>query len=188
MSHYRCIMALTFASALPTKLKQMKQARPKLKPTLTNSDLLIELLTLIILICLIGHIYITYDAIPESVPTHFNAYGEPDKFGTKDNMLILPAIAFVLYIGLSILNRYPHIYNYPTTITKDNALKAYTNATKMMRIAKLITVIIFSIISFQTVETAKGQSSGLGLWFLPVTFIIILAPVFYYLSKSFKFK
>jgi hypothetical protein len=38
-------------------------------------------------------------------------------------VLALPIVATVLFLGLSILNQYPHVFNYPTEMEEGDALR-----------------------------------------------------------------
>ena len=129
-----------------------------------------------------------YPSLPATIPTHFNYKGEADGFGRKASIVGLPLIATLLYIGLTLLNRVPHIFNFPTPVTPDNALRQYTNATRMIRYLKLILVLVFAGISFQTIQQANGTGEGLGLWFLPLTLVLIFMPLLYFVVKSFQTK
>ncbi|HNU59741.1 MAG TPA: hypothetical protein PKI08_07305, partial [Aquaticitalea sp.] len=90
----------------------------------------------------------------------------------------------VLFIGMTILNKYPHIFNYPTRINKDNALRQYTIATRMVRYLKFSVVLIFGLLAVETVRNAESQPSELNVWFLPLTLGIIFVPTIYYIMKS----
>ncbi len=158
--------------------------RPKLKLNLTTTDKVIELFGWI---CLIGIWILTssnYYSLPETIPIHYNGTGEADGFGKKWNILTLPIVSSTLFIGLTILNKYPHVFNYPSTITQENALRQYTNATRLIRFLKLVIVIIFGLIVFKTIQNANGNADGLGAWFLPLTFGLMFIPMIYYLIKS----
>jgi hypothetical protein len=113
-------------------------------------------------------------------------FGQADGFGGKGNILTLPFIATTLFAGLTILNKFPHVFNYPINITADNALKQYTNAVRLIRYLKFIIVIIFGLIALQTIRNANGQTSGLGVWFLPLILGLIFIPLIYFVIKSFK--
>jgi uncharacterized membrane protein len=130
----------------------------------------------------------SYSNLPDPIPTHFNAAGEADGFGSKASIIGLHVIATLLYVGLTALNRFPHIFNFPTPITQDNALSQYTNATRMIRYLKLILVLVFAGISYQTIQQANGTGEGLGLWFLPLTLGLIFMPLLYFVIKSFQTK
>jgi uncharacterized membrane protein len=164
------------------------EERPKLKIQLTPTDQVLELLGWGVLLALWVWTGTSFSSLPDSIPTHFNAAGEADGFGRKASIVGLPVIATLLYIGLTLLNRVPHIFNFPTPVTEDNALKQYTNATRMIRYLKLILVFVFAGISYQTIQQANGTGEGLGLWFLPLTLVLIFVPLIYFVSKSFQKK
>lgn len=129
---------------------------------------------------------INYQSLPDIIPTHYNEVGVADGFGDKWMILTLPFVATVLFFGLTILNNFPHIFNYPNDINEDNALRQYTNATRLIRYLKVIVVVIFGLISYQTIRHSNGFTEGLGIWFLPLTLILIFVPIFYFLIKSSK--
>ena len=164
------------------------EERPKLKIQLSPMDQVFELLGWGVLLALWVWTGTSYSSLPDSIPTHFNAAGEADGFGRKASIVGLPVIVTLLYIGLTLLNRFPHIFNFPTPITQDNALRQYTNATRMIRNLKLILVLVFAGISFQTIKQANGEAAGLGVWFLPVTLGAIFLPLLYFVINSIKEK
>ncbi len=162
----------------------MEVGRPKIKLIPTTADKLVDILGWIILLALWALTITNYSSLPDTIPTHFNAAGEADGFGSKVTILSLPVIATLLFIGLTVLNRYPHSFNYPTAITQDNALRLYTLATRMLRYLKLVLVIVFGGIEFMTIQNATGKAAGLGVWFLPLTLVLIFLPLIYFLIKS----
>ena len=160
--------------------------RPKLKLELTKFDKIHEILGWTLILAIWVLTISNYSNLPDTIPIHYNGAGQADGFGGKGNILTLPLIATVLFIGLTILNKFPHVFNYPTNITADNALRQYTNATRMIRYLKLIIVVIFGLIAFKTIQNANGQADGLGIWFLPMTLGLIFIPLIYFVVKSFK--
>ena len=162
----------------------MEVGRPKIKLIPTTADKLVDILGWIILLALWALTITNYSSLPDTIPTHFNAAGEADGFGSKVTILSLPVIATLLFIGLTVLNRYPHSFNYPTAITQDNALRLYTLATRMLRYLKLVLVLVFGGIEFMTIQNATGKAAGLGVWFLPLTLVLIFLPLIYFLIKS----
>jgi uncharacterized membrane protein len=164
------------------------EERPKLKIQLSPMDQVFELLGWGVLLALWVWTGTSYSNLPDTIPTHFNAAGEADGFGRKASIVSLPVVASLLYIGLTLLNRVPHSFNFPTPVTQDNALPQYTNATRMIRFLKLILVLVFAGISYQTIQQANGTGEGLGLWFLPLTLVLIFVPLIYFVIKSFQTK
>jgi uncharacterized membrane protein len=162
----------------------METERPNITLVPTTVDKLVELLGWIILLALWTLTICHYSTLPETIPTHYNAAGKADGFGSKASIIGLPVIATLLFIGLTVLNRYPHIFNYPTAITQDNALRLYTLATRMLRYLKMVLVLVFGGIEFMTIQNATGKAAGLGTWFLPLTLVLIFIPLIYFVIKS----
>jgi uncharacterized membrane protein len=166
----------------------MEDERPKITLIPTMADKLVDLLGWLILLTLWGWTIAHYSSLPDTIPTHFNAAGEADGFGGKASIITLPIIATLLFIGLTVLNRYPHSFNYPSPVRQDNALRLYTLATRMLRYLKLILVVVFGGIEFMTIQHATGEATGLGVWFLPLTLMLIFLPLIYFVIKSIKEK
>lgn len=162
--------------------------RPKKELKLSNNDTLFERIGWLAFFALWILVITNYVSLPNTIPIHFNHAGQVDGYGGKEMILVLTFIATAIFIGMTILNKYPHIFNYPTEITEENALKHYTNATRLLRYVKLIIVVVFGLINLQTIRIAKGQINDLGSWFFPLTLGLILIPVFYFLIKSFRIK
>ena len=161
-----------------------KKGRPRIKLKLTKLDLGIELLGWLLLAGIWLLIITHFSELPETITIHYNAAGEADGFGNKWNILILPIIATVLLIGMTVLNRFPHDFNYAKNITEENAFQQYTQATRLIRFFKLSIVLLFGIIVFGTIQSATGNSYGFGVWFLPITLVVIFTPIIVYLIKS----
>lgn len=157
--------------------------RPRLKAPLHSSDKVVEILGWACLLFLWMWTLVYYGSLPDIIPTHYNAAGEADAFGDKRHILGLPVVATLLFVGMSILNQYPHIFNYPNEINAENALHQYTQATRMMRYLKLAIVITFGAIVVQTTRHAMQSASDLGGWFLPIVLLLFLGPTFYFLIK-----
>jgi uncharacterized membrane protein len=162
--------------------------RPKLKVPLSIGDKVIESLSWLALIGLWALVIFNYQQLPDEIPIHFNAVGEADGYGGKGSILALPIIATVLFAGLSVLNQYPHVFNYPTSLSEDNALRQYTIATRLIRFLKLALVVIFGLIVYKTIHSLQGNKEGLGFWFLPTALAMIFIPLVYYISLSIRKK
>lgn len=160
------------------------ESRPKIKIELTGADKTIELIGWLALLIVWVLTITSYSNLPDTIPIHYNAAGQVDGFGNKLNILALPIIATIFYVGLTILNQFPHIFYYPTRINKDNALGQYTNATRMTRYIKLVFVVIFGFLVYKTIHS----TGGLPDWFLPYALGLIFIPLTLYLVKSLKMK
>jgi len=108
--------------------------KPKINPPLRTTDVIIEALAAICLIYMVTQLIIVYPGIDHQVPTHFGSSGKPDAWGSKTSLLLIPVVSIVIYAGLTVLNKYPYIFNYPVPITEENASKQYRD--DLMRIAQ----------------------------------------------------
>lgn len=147
--------------------------RPKIELDKTPVDWILEIMTTVLALCLIGLPLYYFNVLPEKIPSHFNFQGEPDAYSSKGSIWFMPVLGFGCYVLLALLNRFPHWFNYPVQITEQNAKKQYQIMTLMMRILNLIVVLTFTHITYQTISVATGISYGLGIWFLPVLFTFV---------------
>lgn len=162
--------------------------RPKIKIELGFIDKLVEIVGWVLISIIWLIVLISYSKLPTIIPTHYDGYGIADGFGSKKNILILPIVATAVFVLLSIINRFPQNFNYPTNITQENALQQYTSATKLIRYLKLIISLIFGYITFMTAENALHSNIKLGIWFLPLIFVLIFIPVIYFIVKMLRKK
>ncbi len=164
------------------------QTRPKIKLETTPFERVLETASALLLCFLWGFTLYAYTKLPQIIPTHFNAAGKPDDYGDKLTLLLLPAIATLLYFGLSYLNKFPHHFNYTVTITADNAAQQYRSATQMILFLKLVILLIFFAIVLLTYSTANGTTTGLGILFLPLTVAVLFIPIVVLMVQSQKKK
>lgn len=160
--------------------------RPRVKIVPSRLDQVVEITSKILLFLMWAFTIYAFIRMPEIIPTHFNASGKVDDYGNKMMLFILPLIATIIYFGLSQLNKYPHIFNYPTDITEDNAQTQYTIATRMLRFVKLAILITCTEVILSTYLTAIDVADGLGAWSLPVTFSLFFIPVLVAIIGMFK--
>jgi len=125
-----------------------------------------------------------FNELSVEIPRHFDHKGDPTAFSSKNIIWLFPAIGAVTYVVLAWLSRFPHLYNYPKPITADNAEKQYRVATKLIRIINTVLVSLFAYIQFVIIQTAMGETSGLGAWFLPVFLLLVFAPIAWFMFKS----
>jgi len=162
--------------------------RPRIKLQLNQTDKVLEIIGWISVFGIWALPLINYFDLPEIIPIHFNGAGKADRFGNKTHIFVLPIISTLLFIGLTILNKRPHVFNYPGQITKENAVHQYTYATRMMRVLKLVIVLLFGLIVFKTIQNVNGHADGLGTWFLPFTIGLFIMLTLYFLMMSMKDK
>lgn len=150
--------------------------QPKIKISLDNTDRILICIGMLSLVILFGLPLYYFNSLPETIPIHFDLYGNPDGFANKNNIWALPIIAGLLYGGMNQLNKYPHLFNYPIKITDRNAAKQYQKAIKLLRTLNTIIVVLLTSISYGSIQTALGNQKGLN------PYVIVIGGVFIFLA------
>jgi uncharacterized membrane protein len=160
------------------------EARLKIKLNLSPLDKALELAGTVFLFLMWAITIYTFIKSPPTIPIHYDGYGKPNGYGDKMTVWILPILATAIYLGLTFLNKYPHIFNYMTEITVENAKRQYTLATRLLRYLKLAIVVTFSFDILFGYLTAIGLANGLSIWSLPITIVLLIIPVIISITKS----
>ena len=163
-------------------------ARPKIDIGRSDGDNLMETVGWLALLVLWGIALYGYATLPAVIPTHFNGAGRADAYGGKITIFLLPLVGTVVFVTMTVVNRFPHTFNYPVRITADNARAQYTMATRLMRYLKTAIVALFAILTYGIYQAAAGKASGLGGWFMPFTLGLFLISTGYYFYRSFQAK
>lgn len=142
-------------------------------------------IALAVFIGTIVYLLVAWATLPDEVPAHYNGIGEVDRWGSKWEMVILPLTSLFTWIVMTILEKFPHLYNY-TNLTKENAKVQYLNARLMLNVLKNSTVLLFSYLIWNDIQVAFGHHESLSVWFLPVFLLLIFGPMIYFIVKSFR--
>ena len=119
----------------------------------TRADTIMEYLCRIMLIGTLIYLIVCWNTIPDQIPTHYNAAGEIDDWGGKGMIWFTVIISWVLYLGISFVERYPDMWNTGVEITRKNSEKVYRLLKYLIRTSKLIMTAVFStLIIFPAME------------------------------------
>ncbi len=164
--------------------------RPNHKSQTNRSffDGLLEVIGWIALILLWLLILFNYSGLPETIPIHYNSAGEADNYGPKNTLFLLPILGTILYVGLTFLKKFPHMFNYLVQITPENATRQYENAIRLMRYLKAVMLMVLTFLVYKTIQNATGKSEGLGSWFFPVVLAVFIIPTGIFIVRSFRKK
>jgi uncharacterized membrane protein len=162
------------------------EKRPRVKIELNYHDIIVDwigwgLLAVIWFFAIFGYLY-----LPETIPVHFDVAGKPDGYGDKISILFIPLLTTALLAGMTILNRYPHIFNYPVKITEQNVVRQYRSATLLIRWLKLFIALIFSIILLSIYSSALDEQTNAMQWMIPMITLLTFVPVIVYLILASK--
>ena len=159
---------------------------PKIKVEPTKFTKQLEILNYILIILFWVITVLAYKYLPNEIPTHYNGLGEVDAYGDKITIFMLPFIATILFVTLTITANKPHWFNYSETITAENVETQYKNAMRFMQSLNFFVLLIFIFIDYKTIQIALNKSGSLGVWFLPLTGIVGISIIIYSVKQSKK--
>jgi len=155
---------------------------PNKKQLITNSLLYKTGLILLIILWLISVCNVII--LPEIIPVHFNGAGIADRYDSKSTLLLLAAIATIIFSFIKYLTNHPHLLNYPVQINAANAQRQYTTAQIMLTLLNICISSIFILLNVETYLIVNKVITDLGIWFLPGTIAIITFPVIWLTIRS----
>ena len=146
-------------------------------------DIFANTLSWLLLLGLSLYLIVSWDKIPQEIPRHYNGAGEADIISSKTSLVFTLAVAWILFIGITIIERYPQIWNTGVTVTENNRERVYRTLKGMINMIKLTLVVVFSY-------TIINSSLGLNLspYFLPVFLILIFGTLIFYIVRLVKTK
>ena len=157
------------------------QKRPRVKVPLEPIDWWMEGIAIIGLVLIILLPLLYFSQLPDVIPRHFDAAGNPDGYSNKSIIWFITVIGVALYTGLHYVNRIPHHFNYSKEVTERNAPQLYKGATRMMRYFKSVIACVFAYITWTMIQTSMGRQDGLGGWFMPVFLILCFGAILFYI-------
>ena len=102
------------------------------------------------------------------IPGHYNIAGEIDKYSSKNSIWILIVVQILLFTMMSVLERFPNIWNTGVQITEENRERVYTNLRNMQTYLKMMIMIYFSYMTFQSIAGERLNSISV------FTFLILI--------------
>lgn len=147
----------------------------------------LELVSLFLLVLALYLALSNYSALPDTIPTHFDAGGNPDGWSGKSSVFIFPALSAFIYLLFTSLNIWfavtkdpKRMINLPgkwkavLTAEQTEELRVFMN--RCLFLLKLLIQGLAAYGTYITIEIARGRASGLGApWFLFTIAVLILA-------------
>jgi uncharacterized membrane protein len=132
-------------------------------------------------------VWLTWQAVsgsyrlPDRIPVHFHAAGNPDGWGSPSSLLELPVVALVLYLGITVLSRFPAIFNFPVQVTAENRARLEALALDLIAWIKMEMVCLLAWIQWFTIKVARQGRGSLSPALLLVYLLAIFGTVAWYI-------
>lgn len=124
--------------------------------------------------------------LPDRVPTHFDAAGNANAWGSPSGMVIMPVIAGGLYLFMTVVARFPSAFNYPVRVTPANLPRLQAIALNMIAWIKLELVCLFAVLQWVFVQSARSGEGHLFPRVLPVFLVVIFGTVALHIVALFR--
>lgn len=147
----------------------MSPKHPRLAVEPTSADHFMNGVALAGLLLSWALVLMSWSGLPDSVPRHFGFSGEPDAWGHRGLLFLLPSIGLFQCIILVAIQRIPHSFNYPWPITPENASVQYRRAIRLIQLLNLMIQWFFCAVVWETIQIANGA---------PTTLLYVLTPLF----------
>ena len=149
----------------------------------TAFDRILDTICWILVIGIPVFLLINWKQIPDSIPMHYDAMGNVDRWGTKGELIVLPIITVIMCLFISIIERFPQIWNTGVKVTEENSGRVYRILKNMLKITKFLVVADFS---FMTVNSLMARD--LPVWFSPVFLGLVFGNLIFWIIKLVKVK
>lgn len=147
----------------------------------TTFSKITNLISLLSVVGIVLYVIITWKNIPDMIPGHYNIAGEIDKYSSKNSIWILIVVQILLFTMMSVLERFPNIWNIGVQITEENRERVYTNLRNMQTYLKMMIMIYFSYMTFQSIGGGNLHSMSVFVFL-----VLVFGGMAVFLVKVFK--
>lgn len=147
----------------------------------TTFSKITNLISLLSFVGIVLYVIITWKNIPDMIPGHYNIAGEIDKYSSKNSIWILIVVQILLFTMMSVLERFPNIWNIGVQITEENRERVYTNLRNMQTYLKMMIMIYFSYMTFQSIGGGNLHSMSVFVFL-----VLVFGGMAIFLIKIFK--
>ncbi len=144
------------------------------------------------LVALAFQAWITYRAffgpapLPTKIPTHFDAAGNPNAWGSPANLIFFPAIAITIYLLFTVVTRFPAAFNYPVRVTPQNRARLETLALGMIAWLKVEIVVLFAAIQWGILQAARHPTGTSPATWMPIMLVAVFATIGWHIAAMFR--
>ncbi|MBV6647233.1 MAG: DUF1648 domain-containing protein [Cyclobacteriaceae bacterium] len=162
---------------------------PKIRPVMSFLDWALEIVGALLLAATWYLLLTNYTALSDQVPIHYDFWGNPNIYGDKELVWLVPILLTAMYIGIYFLHKIPHLLNYPIPVTKTNAAQLYKINLRTLRALRVLIAgqILYGKIGL--ISISNGQFSKLSALQMPIflgglTLIIVISYLLMYRMKN----
>jgi hypothetical protein len=120
--------------------------------------------------------------LPARIPTHFDAVGQADGWGTPGMLWLLAFVAAVIYALMTMVARYPGAFHFPGRTSPGARHQLERIALRMMGWLKAEVMGLFAWIQWETVRLARSGEGTLPVLFLPGVLVVVFGTIAWHIA------
>ena len=134
--------------------------------------IIINIICVLQIIGVLIYLLVAWSSIPDQIPGQYSFSGEVNRWDSKGTLFLLPGISLFMLILMTVIERFPHLWNTGVRVTEENKYRVYGVLRGLLNSIKLIVVTMFTVL---TIFNSTLQM--LPVWFLPVFVSLIMITI-----------
>jgi uncharacterized membrane protein len=136
--------------------------------------------------------WITYSAfngpnpLPDRIPTHFDAAGDPNGWGSPNTLWLLPAIGVTLYLVITVISQFPTSFKYSVQVTEKNRARLQEVTLDMLAWFKAELVGLFAVLQWWMIQAARSGAGHISPWLVPGFLVVVFATAGWHVVALFQ--
>ena len=151
--------------------------RPNLKMPLNTYEKTLQVFSFVTVNAAAFLTIMKYSSLPDVIESG-------DGIQKKGIILVIMGIMIFIYALLSVLERYPNIYNYLVKITSENMRMQYHNARMLLTVVKTGMCFIYLLLIMDMIN----QGKGVQMTMLPMAIVLLFVAVFTHIYRMIRLK
>jgi hypothetical protein len=135
---------------------------------------ILEAVAVASLLAMFGFVGFGWSGLPPIIPTHYGVSGEPDQWGARAFVWVLPAVGLGLYAMLTTVSSLVGAGKVPVNARGIVAIAAEDLRREVVHLLTSIKAFLIAAFAYIVWEQIYGDERGLGPFFLPM---IVMGPL-----------
>ncbi|MGD0911716.1 MAG: DUF1648 domain-containing protein [Terracidiphilus sp.] len=124
--------------------------------------------------------------LPSRIPTHFDALGNVNGWGSTQSLLFFPVFAAAMYLLLTAVSGFPAKFNYPVKVTGLNRAQLQQLALSLLASIKAELLVFLAWMEFAMVQAARSPERTLKPYPVAVFVAILFATIIGHIVAMFR--
>lgn len=147
-------------------------------------ELALEIAALAGILCTFLAILQSWGNLPETIPIHFGISGQPDNWGSKPILWLLPTMGTCIYLVLTLSPLLPQLLESPFPITEDQGDRLLGLVRELFGWMKVQIIWLFFLINWQMIQVGLGDASAIGTILIFTGVIFLGGTIAFYFQQA----